>query len=159
LPVDAGLDCDYTDPMPKEVLRYNNCFVCGPNNPIGLKLVFLSEGLKAWTDYVPEQRFEGYKGILHGGIVATILDEVMIKAALAQGITCVTASMEVRYKAPAFLSSRFHFEAEVTTIRGRIIETVGTMVDEKGNLVAEAKAKYMKVPAELQAKLNESLSS
>ena len=145
--------------MPKEVLRYNNCFVCGPHNPIGLKLVFLSEGNRAWTDYVPESRFEGYKGILHGGIVATILDEVMIKAALARGITCVTASMEVRYKSPAFLASKFHFEAEVTSVRGRIIETVGSMVDEKGNLIAEAKAKYMTVPADLQAKLNESLTS
>lgn len=145
--------------MPKEVLRYNNCFVCGPQNPIGLKLVFMSEGKRAWTDYMPERQFEGYKGILHGGIVATILDEVMIKAALAQGITCVTASMEVRYKAPAVLSSRFHFEAEILAVRGRIIETTGSMVDENGKLIAEAKAKYMTVSADLKSKLDESLSS
>lgn len=144
--------------MPNEVVRYNHCFVCGPDNPIGLKLKFLSEGNRAWTDFQPDHRHEGYKGILHGGIIATILDEVMIKAALAQGIICVTASMEVRFKAPANLNSRFHFEALVVKARGRIIETTGNMTDDLGKLIAEASGKYMTVTPEMQARLNESLS-
>ncbi|MBK7091650.1 MAG: PaaI family thioesterase [bacterium] len=144
--------------MPKEVVRYNHCFVCGPDNPIGLNLKFLSEGNRAWTEFQPDRRHEGYKGILHGGIIGAILDEVMIKAALAQGIICVTASMEIRYKAPANLTSRFHFEAFVTKIRGRIIETSGLMTDETGKLIAESTAKYMTVTPEMQARLNQSLS-
>lgn len=144
--------------MPIEVVRYNHCFVCGPDNPIGLNLKFLSEGNRAWTDFQPDRRHEGYKGILHGGIIAAILDEVMIKAALAQGITCVTASMVIRYKAPASLNSQFHFEAIVARVRGRIIETTGTMADETGKLVAESTAKYMTVTPEMQARLNESLA-
>ncbi len=144
--------------MPKEVVRYNHCFVCGPDNPIGLNLKFLSEGNRAWTEFQPDRRHEGYKGILHGGIIATILDEVMIKAALAQGIICVTASMEVRFKAPANLNSRFHFEASVSKVRGRVIETIGNMTDDRGKLIAEASGLYMTVSPEMQARLNESLS-
>lgn len=144
--------------MPKEVLRYNHCFVCGQNNPFGLNLKFLSEANRAWTDFQPDTRHEGYKGILHGGIIAAILDEVMIKAALAQGIFCVTASMEIRYKAPAELSSQFHFEGLVTNIRKRVIETTGSMVDQHGRVFAEAFAKYMTVSPELQTRLNQSLS-
>ena len=156
--IDSSTIRHYTHSMPKEVLRYNHCFVCGPNNPFGLNLKFLSEENRAWTDFQPEKRHEGYKGILHGGIIAAILDEVMIKAALAQGILCVTASMEVRYKAPAELSSQFHFEGIVTSIRKRVIETSGSMVDQQGRVVAEASAKYMTVSPDLQARLNQSLS-
>ncbi len=156
--IDSGLSSLYTRHMPEEVVRYNNCFICGPNNPVGLNLKFLAEGNRAWTDFVPDLRHEGYKGILHGGIIAAVLDEVMIKSILATGTLCVTAAMETRFRAPALLGSRFHFEAIVTSVRGRIINAAGTMKDEKGNLVASATGKYMTVSAEMQSKLNESLS-
>lgn len=156
--IDYGTTTAYNPSMAKEVVRYNHCFVCGPENPIGLNLKFLSEAKRTWTEFNPDRRHEGYKGLVHGGIIAAILDEVMIKAALAQGIVCVTASMEIRYKAPANIASRFHFEASVTSVRGRLIETTGSMVDEKGKLIAEANAKYMTVTPEMQARLNQSLS-
>ncbi len=82
----------------------------------------------------------------------------MIKAALAQGILCVTASMDVRFKAPAELRSRFHFEATITQIRKKVIETAGVMFDEQGRVIAEATGKYMTVSPELRTRLNESLS-
>ena len=156
--IDYGTTTAYNPSMAKEVVRYNHCFVCGPENPIGLNLKFLSEAKRTWTEFNPDRRHEGYKGLVHGGIIAAILDEVMIKAALAQGIVCVTASMEIRYKAPANIASQFHFEASVTSVRGRLIETTGTMIDEKGKLIAEANAKYMTVTPEMQARLNQSLS-
>jgi uncharacterized protein (TIGR00369 family) len=141
----------------EEVAKYNNCFVCGPDNPTGLNLKFLFDGKVARTEYMPTTSHEGYKGILHGGIIATVLDEVMIKAALAQGIVCVTAQMEIRYKAPAYLGKNIHFTAEVSEIKGRIISTIGKAIDSDNRLLAEAAGKYMTVNAEMEKLLQQSL--
>ena len=142
----------------QEVARYNNCFVCGPDNPTGLNLKFLFDGKTARTDYTPTNSHEGYKGILHGGIIATILDEVMIKAALAQDIMCVTAQMDIRFKAPAYLGKTISFTAEVTEIKGRIITTSGRALSADGKILAEATGKYMTVSEEMQQQLQQSLS-
>lgn len=143
--------------MPKEVARYNNCFVCGPDNPIGLNLEFLTENGLTWTEFTADTKYEGYKGILHGGIIATILDEVMIKAAIAQDIVCVTAGMEIRFKAPAEIKSKFRCEARVLSVKGRLIETEGFMRDESGKVIAEATGKFLTVSKHFDEKLRESL--
>ncbi len=143
--------------MDREVVRYNGCFVCGPDNPIGLNLKFVYDGKICRTTYQPDTRHEGYKGILHGGILATILDEVMIKAALAENVLCVTASMEVRFKAPADIRSFYTFESRIVSRRGRIIATEGKAVDQSGTTVAEATGKYMTVSPDLKSRLQQSL--
>jgi uncharacterized protein (TIGR00369 family) len=143
--------------MMKEVAKYKGCFVCGPDNPIGLKLQFFADGDTARTTYRPSPLHEGYEGIAHGGIIAAILDEVMIKAALARDIHCVTAQMEVKFKAPALIDSELVFEGRITEIKGRIISTSGQVSDTSGRLIAEASAKYMTVPQGFEAKLKESL--
>lgn len=143
--------------MEREVARYNGCFVCGPDNPIGLNLKFMADGSRCYTTFKPDRRHEGYKGILHGGIIAAILDEVMIKAVIAREVVCVTASMEVRFRAPADTRSTYRFEAEITGERGRIFEAASRALNENGLLVAESTAKYMTVPPELQDRLRQSL--
>lgn len=145
--------------MEKEVVRYNGCFVCGPNNPIGLNLKFLFDGAVCRTEFRPDDRHEGYKGILHGGILAAILDEVMIKAALALDVLCVTASMEVRFKAPADIRSTYSFTGQILSHRGRVIETEGKAFDQDGTLVAEATGKYMTVSPQMKERLRQSLDS
>ena len=74
----------------KEVAKYPHCFVCGDQNVHGLKAKFFFDGEKAFTEVTADGSFEGYRGIYHGGIIATLLDEVMIKAILAQPVTAVT---------------------------------------------------------------------
>ena len=51
------------------------CFVCGVNNPIGLHLDFWMDGEQVWTDFTPGREHQGYPGVMHGGLVATLLDE------------------------------------------------------------------------------------
>jgi uncharacterized protein (TIGR00369 family) len=156
----AELEGDNEDKLDveREVARYNNCFVCGPDNPSGLNLKFVFDGKVARTEYTPSNAHEGYKGILHGGIIATILDEVMIKAALAQGITCVTAQMDIRFKAPVMLEKKVFFTAEIIEIKGRIITTTGKALDHGGHTLAESTGKYMTVSEELEQQLKQSLS-
>jgi uncharacterized protein (TIGR00369 family) len=143
--------------MEKEVVRYRGCFVCGQDNAIGLNLTFLSDGEAAHTVWRPDRRHEGYKGIVHGGLMAAVLDEVMIKAVLARDIRCVTASMEVRYKAPAEVGDELVFEGKVSEVKGRIILTTGTARNSKGVLLAEATGKYVVAREDLDKRLASSL--
>lgn len=143
--------------MEKEVAKYNHCFVCGQQNPIGLKLRFITEGDQVVTTFKPEAVHEGYKNIAHGGLVATILDEVMIKAALAKGIFCVTAQMEIRYKKPVLVGAELQFVGSISEQKGRLVRTVGLVRDGQGNIYAEATATYMVTKPEMTAKLQESL--
>jgi acyl-coenzyme A thioesterase PaaI-like protein len=126
-------------------------------NVIGLNLNFHSDGEVARTKWLPDGRHEGYKGIVHGGLLAAVLDEVMIKAALAKDIRCVTASMEVKYKAPAEIGDELLFEGRISEHKGRIILTIGTVRNSKGRVVAEATGKYMTVPGDLDKRLATSL--
>ncbi len=143
--------------MEREVVRYHGCFVCGPGNEIGLNLTFYASDELAHTHWLPAKRHEGYKGIVHGGLIATVLDEVMLKAILAHDIRCVTASMEIRYKAPADVGDELTFEGRMTHRRGRIIMTTGLARNSKGVVVAEATAKYMTVPEDFDKRLSDSL--
>jgi acyl-coenzyme A thioesterase PaaI-like protein len=143
--------------MEREVVRYRGCFVCGQDNIIGLNLNFHSDGEVARAKWLPDGRHEGYKGIVHGGLLAAVLDEVMIKAALAKDIRCVTASMEVKYKAPAEVGDELLFEGRMTEQKGRMILTVGWARNSKGVIVAQATGKYMTVPGDFDKRLATSL--
>jgi acyl-coenzyme A thioesterase PaaI-like protein len=143
--------------MEKEVVYYKHCFVCGPDNPIGLKLRFVFDGNAVHTRYKPSRQHEGYRHIAHGGLIATILDEVMIKAALAEEIYCVTAQIDVRYKVPVSVETELNFEGRITGRKGRMIKTEGAVKDDDGTLYADARGTYMTVSPEMQAMLLESL--
>ena len=78
------------------------CFACGLQNPIGLKLTFRQEGEAYVTTFIAPREFQGYQGILHGGIVATLLDEVMARYVWQEiAAPAATARLEVRYRRPA----------------------------------------------------------
>lgn len=78
---------------------YTTCFGCGPDNPIGLKLVFTHEDGKAVSEFTLGDNYQGWNGCAHGGIICTILDEAMAHA--CHPVKGVTARMEVRLRHPA----------------------------------------------------------
>ena len=78
----------------------HNCFACGELNEHGLKLQLHLEERRSWTEFVLEDRFEGWRGVTHGGIIATILDEVMAWALVAEDNWGVTARMTLEFKRP-----------------------------------------------------------
>lgn len=143
--------------MDQEIIRYRGCFVCGNENQIGLDLKFYSDGQVARTRWTPDHRHEGYRGIVHGGLIAAVLDEVMIKAVLAKEIRCVTASMEIKYKAPAEVGDELLFEGWITGQKGRITLTMGSVRNSKGIVLAEAAGKYMTAREDLDRRLAASL--
>jgi uncharacterized protein (TIGR00369 family) len=143
--------------MDSEIVKYSNCFVCGDKNPIGLKARFFFDGAQARTEITADSRFEGYQRILHGGIISTLLDEVMIKAVLARDIYVVTAEMTVKFIRPVNVGDRLHFRGWVTRQRGRVWLTDGVAEDSQANPYATATGKYIEAGGELRQTLMQSI--
>ena len=76
------------------------CFVCGPHNPIGLRLSFAVEGESCHGTYTSTPDHVGFDGVTHGGIVFSVLDDAMANWFFLQGARGYTAKAEIRYRAP-----------------------------------------------------------
>lgn len=123
------------------------CFVCGPKNPIGLKLDFtLMPDRTLKTTFVPKKVHQGYADVVHGGIMATILDEVMVNLPNRLGCRAVTARLSVALKKPARVGQSLTFQARILKETRRTIEAGATARREDGSLVAEAFGTLMKIP-------------
>jgi acyl-coenzyme A thioesterase PaaI-like protein len=134
--------------MPLEMLEDNHgCFVCGMNNAEGMKLQFqtLDGGKKVTATYVPPEKYQGWQGVVHGGIIATLLDEVMAKAAQKSGYHVVTGELHTRFKSPAKVLEPLLLTAELESVKKKIIYVKATASREDGTVVAEAKAKMVLV--------------
>src|SRR5262245_55732803 len=129
-----------------EFQNNHRCFVCGKHNPDGLHLDFEPEGVSGvrTTCVIPE-RFQGYAGIAHGGILATILDECMVNTVWLRGITAVTARLEVRLRRPVGLGERVTFRAEVRRESSIGFEVTSHAEIDDGTVVADGKALLVKV--------------
>jgi acyl-coenzyme A thioesterase PaaI-like protein len=122
------------------------CFVCGQHNPDGLHLEFEPEGLAGVrTSLVIPERFQGFAGIAHGGILATILDECMVNTVWLRGSTAVTARLEVRLRRPVSVGERVTFHAQVVREFSRRFEVSSHATLDDGTVIADAKALLVKV--------------
>lgn len=123
------------------------CFACGTQNPSGLKLEFdLDENsgeITAQTSF--SRHFQGWQGVLHGGMLSTVLDEVMIKSAFHQGYKCVTVELNVRFRKPALIEKMFTIKGKVTDANKRLVLAEGSVIDSDGIIVATASGKFMTV--------------
>ncbi len=117
------------------------CFGCGVNNPIGLKLKFTHEGDTLHATYTPDKYFQGWPGLLHGGLTGTLLDEAMSNVAYSTGHTCLTATITIRIRQPIPVDGPLSVTARITRQRKKIIETEGKLALADGTVVAEATAK------------------
>jgi acyl-coenzyme A thioesterase PaaI-like protein len=122
----------------------NYCFVCGEKNPYGLHLKFSIHEGKISSEFVPQKIHQGYKDIVHGGIISTILDEAMVKAALMQGIPAVTAEVTVRLRNALMVGEKAFIEATITKMNRKIIEASAIIKKIDGTLIAEGHAKLLR---------------
>jgi acyl-coenzyme A thioesterase PaaI-like protein len=128
-------------------LRDNpRCYACGKDNPLGLHMTFeVDESAKTIRGrFTPRPGHQGYEGIVHGGVIATLLDEAMAKLAWRLGMPAVSAELTVKFKSPAA-------PEEELSVTGRITNEVHGLIEaeakvERGVVViAEAKGKLLKV--------------
>ena len=137
----------------KEVVKYANCFVCGDKNSHGLKARFFFDGKEASCEITATEDKEGYQGIYHGGIISTLLDEVMIKAILAADIYVVTAEMSIRFLKPVMVGETVRFTGKVVRNKGRVYLTEGRAAAPDGELYATATGKYIEAGGDLKTTL------
>lgn len=126
------------------------CFACGNRNPDGLRLQieYPAPG-RCRIEFIPPRKFQGWQDILHGGIIATLLDEAFAHAFggadRGAGQAAVTAEMTVRFKKPARIGRKVIVEGIVVEETGRVIECESVMRDEAGQDLASASGKLVKI--------------
>lgn len=124
-------------------IRNDMCFVCGENNPIGFHLKFQDEEWASTTEFIPEPAYQGYPGILHGGLLTTMLDEIMARPLNAKGINAFTAKLDVRFRNAANIGEKLLARGELLSHRGRMYEMKAVVTRENGETVAEATGTFM----------------
>lgn len=128
------------------------CFVCGMQNPIGLKLIFEGDGQRVWASFTAKEEHQGYPGVLHGGITFALLDEVIGRAAMELDESSpwmMTARAEMRYRKPVPIGQELTLVGQITRVRSRAVEGRGELRLSDGSVAVEAEAMYVKVPASL----------
>ncbi|MEH6638682.1 MAG: PaaI family thioesterase [Porticoccaceae bacterium] len=122
----------------------NTCFVCGPANPIGLKLEFRIEDDICRSEFTPQDIHCGYGGVTHGGIIFSVLDDVMANWVFLQGIKAFTAKCDIRYKDALPTGTPVRVEGHCIKRRGRLVVMQGKMIrTDTEELVAETEASFM----------------
>jgi acyl-coenzyme A thioesterase PaaI-like protein len=122
----------------------HHCFACGSLSEHGMRLDLHVDGDRCWTELELADRFQGWDGIAHGGIVCTILDEVMAWSLAATDNWGLTARMTVDFKRPVRLGIPIRAEGWMTRQRRRLVDTAARLVDvASGELLATAEAVYV----------------
>lgn len=125
----------------------NYCFACGSLNNSGLKLQFKldSKSKAISTEFIPRKVHQGFRDIVHGGIIGLILDECMVNLIWKLGIRAVTAEYTVRLLNPAKIGEKLIFSATVISERKKILIVEGTCKDEESKGIAFSSSKCIKV--------------
>ena len=134
--------------MAQSFLDDSMCFACSPRNPIGLKLVFEQDGEICRTIFTAGPEHQGWSGVVHGGLVATLLDEVMAQWLWVRGITTMTAEMTTRYSKAMPVGESLTIEGNLVSEKGRLVEMAGKIILPDGTVAARATAKFLKVEME-----------
>lgn len=143
-----------------EALRtYAACFVCGESNPAGLRAQFsLGEAPDEMRGhFTPDDRYQGYPGRVHGGIVASVLDETLGRAVALHGAWSFTARLEVRYRRPIPVGAALEVRARQVRDRGRFVEARGEARLPSGEVVAEATGLFLKLAPDEADALREAI--
>jgi uncharacterized protein (TIGR00369 family) len=122
------------------------CYVCGKNNPLGLSVDFKidTDARVIRAEFTPSGDHQGYEGIVHGGILSSLLDEAMAKLAYSLGIPAVTAEITVKFRARAA-------PGDMLLVTGRFVQETTRLIlaeakiDRGPVVIAEAKGKLLRI--------------
>ena len=129
------------------------CFVCGVENHYGLHLVFhYAAPGEVSAEYTVPEHFQGYPGVVHGGIVATMLDEISGRSYIGEDPAnprfMFTARLDVHYRRPVPVGQPLRLVGKALSSRGRTATARGEIWGPDGTLLAEAEALLVNVPGE-----------
>ncbi len=122
--------------------EYPNCFVKEEKNPRGLRVKFHQEGEKAKASVMLDATLEGYQGVVHGGILSSLLDEALIYAGyFAIGQFTVTGELKVRFLKPTPTGGPYSVEGKIKERKGRILLGESQITNDGGIVFAKAEGK------------------
>lgn len=121
-----------------------NCFGCSPNNKYGLQMKFMRDGDKIISDWEPKPQFAGYKNVVHGGIISTLIDEVAAWAvSVLLEATAVTSKLEVKYIKPIFTDKgKIRLKAEIVKKSHKLVNICVKIYNNENNLCTEGSVFY-----------------
>ena len=124
-----------------------SCFVCGELNSLGLKLNFETDGKIVSARFVPRVEHIGFKGVVHGGLLSTVLDEIMVWAcAVETKKFAFCAELKVRFLQPAIPGEEIFASGELASNRrNKIFETRAELRNARGEILASATGKYLPI--------------
>jgi uncharacterized protein (TIGR00369 family) len=131
----------------RELPHTHSCFVCGESNPVGLKLRFETDGRVVQARFRPRAEHIGFRGIVHGGLLATLLDEIMVWACVVQTRRfAFCADLNVRFVNPVRPEDDILVTGELAANRkNRVFEAKATLRNQAGQILTEATGKYLPV--------------
>jgi uncharacterized protein (TIGR00369 family) len=143
----------------RAVPHTRGCFVCGESNPIGLRLKMQTDGRLVQTRFVPRNEHVGFKQTMHGGLVGTLLDEVMAWAcAVYTRRFAYCAELNVRFLLPVRPEVEIIIRGEVVeNRRNKLFEAKSEIQDLSGNFLARATGKYLPVKREVIVDMTDDL--
>lgn len=122
------------------------CFACGKNNLNGLKLRFaLQKDATLTTEFIPQKEHQGFRGLVHGGIITLILDETMANLNWKLGKSSLTGQLEVRFKSPAKIGEKLFCKGSIVKEDKNIIYNQAILTTNDSKIIAFAKAKCVKI--------------
>lgn len=136
-----------------------NCFLCGMDNPIGLKLTFyeLDDGRVA-ARFTPREEHQGYPGVMHGGIACALLDETIGRTLENLDIWAMTVDLNTRFLKPVPLNEPITVIGEMVRLRSRTMEGKGEIRLEDGTVAVVAEARYIRLTQEKMDEFRNELS-
>ena len=128
-----------------------SCFVCGESNPLGLQLRFHAHGGEVHAEFIPRPEHLGFKGVVHGGLQATVLDEILVWAcAVATGRFGYCAELTVRFQRPVRPGEKLSVRARlVENKRDRIHIAEAEIRNESGEICSTGSGKYLPIANEV----------
>jgi len=133
------------------------CFVCGRKNPHGLYMTFYDNGAdEVWSNYTDPEAYQGYPGVVHGGVVAAMLDEAVGRVAMIGDphhfMESVTLQVKYRHSVPT--ETPLRIVGRIVRLRGRLGKARGEVILPDGTVAAEAEMTLADVPAEMVQNVN-----
>ena len=122
------------------------CFGCGSANPAGLHPRFRIERSMVVAEFRGRPEHQGFGGLVQGGVLAAILDEVMAHAVWAEGVFAVTGRIEAFYRKPVPIDTPLRAEGEVVGRRPRVYETRARVFLPDGTLAVEGTGTFVELP-------------
>lgn len=134
------------------------CFVCGSENPVGLRVQFARTPEGVGARVCPPLHFQGFDRVLQGGVVAGLMDDAMWYAVFAgNGAVTMTVELTVRYKAPVPVETELTVTGMVVEQRRSLYTCSAAILGPDGKVLAEAAGKFLAAPKDLAERLTQQM--